>query len=94
MSATESEDGVPDAAVPHEEPPPNRAPLPLLGVFIALLLATVWLVVLPALDNPTSKPPARPCDSFIVSKSGSARCVDAPVSASQDPGAQPATAYP
>ena len=94
MSTTEPDYAVPDVAATQDEPGTNRAVLPLLGVFVALALATVWLVVLPALHTPKAKAPARPCASFIVSKSGSARCVDAPVSAAQDPGAQPPAAYP
>jgi hypothetical protein len=94
MSTTEPDYAAPDVAATHDEPGPNRALLPLLVVFVGLALATVWLVVLPALHTPKAKSPARPCASFIVSKSGSARCVDAPVSAAQDSGAQPPAAYP
>ena len=94
MSTTEPDYAVADAAATNDEQGPNRALLPLLVVFVGLALATVWLVVLPALHTPKPKAPARPCASFIVSKSGSARCVDAPVAATQDPGAQPPAAYP
>ena len=94
MSTTEPDHAVSDAAATNDEPVPNRALLPLLVVFASLALATVWLVVLPALNTPKPGTPARPCASFIVSKSGSARCVDAPVSATQDPGAQSPAAYP
>ena len=94
MSTTEPDYAVPDVGATQDEPGPNRAFLPLVVVFVALALALVWLVVLPTLHTPKAKAPARPCASFIVSKSGSAHCVDAPVSAAQDPGAQPPAAYP
>ena len=93
MTATGPELGVSGVAVADVEPrPPNRGVLPLLIVFIGLAVATVWFVVLPALDKP--RPPAGPCGTFIVSKSGSARCVDVPTTAAQSPNASPSTSWP
>ena len=93
MTATGPELGVSGVVVADEEPrPPNRGVLPLLIVFIGLAVATVWFVVLPALDEP--RPPVGPCSTFIVSKSGSARCVDVPTPATQSPSAQPSAPWP
>jgi hypothetical protein len=92
VTATGPELGVSGVAVADEEPRPNGGVLPLLVLFIALAVATVWFVVLPALDKP--KPPMRSCATFIVSKSGSARCVDLLTPAAQSPGAQPSTPWP
>ena len=92
MTATGPELGVSGVAIADEQARPNRGVLPLLIVFLGLAVATVWFVVLPALDKP--KPPARPCGTFVVSKSGSARCVDVPTPATQSPSAQPSTPWP
>ena len=92
MTATGPELGVSGVAVADEEPRPNRGVLPLLIVFIGLAVATVWFVVLPALDKP--RPPAGPCGTFIVSKSGSARCVAVTTPAPQSPSAQPSAPWP
>jgi hypothetical protein len=92
VTATGPELGVSGVAVAAEEPRPNGGVLLLLIIFIGLAVATVWLVVLPALDEP--KPPARPCASFVVSRSGAARCVDVPTPATQRPSAQPSTPWP
>ena len=91
MTATGPELGVSGVAVADEGPSPNRGVLPLLIVFIGLAVATVWFVVFPVLDKP--RPPAGACGTFIVSKSGSARCVDLPT-ATQSPSAQPSTPWP
>ena len=87
VTATGPQLGVSGVAVADEEPRPNRGVLPLLIVFIGLAVATVWFVVVPALDRP--KPPARPCDTFIVSKSGSARRGPARRRIAPSPSAQP-----
>ena len=87
MTATGPELGVSGVAVADEGPSPNRGVLPLLIVFIGLAVATVWFVVLPTLDKP--RPPAGPCGTFIVSKSGSARCIDVPARAAPSPSVQP-----
>ena len=79
MTATGPELGASGVAVADEEP--RR-----------LAVATVWFVVLPVLDKP--RPPAGACGTFIVSKSGSARCVGAPTPATQSPSAQPSTPWP
>ena len=92
MTATGPELGVSGVAVADEEPRPNRGVPLLLIVFIGLALATLWFVVVPALDKP--RPPAGPCGTFIVSKSGSARCVDVPTTAAQSPNASPSTSWP
>ncbi len=92
VTATGPELGVSGVAVADAEPGPNRGVLPLLIVFIGLSVATVWFVVLPTLDKP--RPSAGPCSTFIVSRSGSARCVDVPTPAAQSPSAPPATPWP
>jgi hypothetical protein len=74
VSAARPEDRPPGVAVGDERPSINRGRLPLLIVFVALALATVWFVALPALDKP---PPTKgSCGMIVVSRSGSARCVE------------------
>ena len=92
MTATGPQLGASGVAVADEEPRPNRGVPPLLIVFIGLAVATVWFVVLSVLDKP--RPPAGACGTFIVSKSGSARCVDVPTTAAQSPNASPSTSWP
>lgn len=70
--------GLPEA-VANEQPCSRSGVLALLLLVIALAVATVWYVALPAFSKPLAK---HSCE-VVVLKSGSTRCVPAPMHGSR-----------
>jgi hypothetical protein len=70
--------GLPEA-IANEQPCSRSGVLALLILVIALAVATVWYVALPAFSKPLAK---RSCE-VVVLESGATRCVPAPVPGSR-----------
>jgi len=72
--------GLPEDVVATEAPRAPSGALPLFLLVVALTVATVWFVALPALDR--SSQPARACE-VVVLQSGTTKCVRDPRRGSQ-----------
>jgi hypothetical protein len=72
MSAARPAYGLSDVTVANERPSLASGVLSLLILVIGLAVATVWYVVVPALDKPAVA--ERTCE-VIVLRSGSSKCV-------------------
>ena len=80
MSASGPVYGLPGDAVANEAPKAASTVLPLMILFVALAVATMWFVARPALDKtPRAE---RSCEVFVL-KSGTITCVAKPTPGSQ-----------